>query len=97
MPADGEPVPVDLEPVAKSRLHDPLAALDLADQPDDVGAQIGIDAGDVLRHDRPEQQPAEAGRRVDREDEVAEGDPARRHRGPRVEHLQLGEQHRPGG
>ena len=42
----------------------------------------------------PEQQPAEAGRRGDGQVRAPERHPPRRRDGPRVEHLQLGQDHR---
>ncbi len=94
MTADGETVPIDLEAVPQSGLDDAFAALDLADQAVDVGDEFVVDAGQVRRDDRAEQQPAEARRRVDRQHHVAEGDAARRHGGPGVPDLELSEQHR---
>src|SRR5690606_38018286 len=94
VPADGETVPVDLEAVPESRLHDSFAALDLTDQAHDVGLQLGVDAGDVLCHDGAEQESTEPGRRVDGQHQIAERHPPGRHCGSGVEHLQLGEQHR---
>ncbi len=93
VPAAGEPVTVDLEPVPQARLHDPVAALDLVDQAVHVGMQLVVDAVDVTGDDGAEQQPAEAGRRVDGEDEVAERQAPGGHGRARVPHLELGEQH----
>ena len=94
MTADGETVTVDLETMPQPRLDDALAALDLADQAVDVGDEIVVDAGQVGRHDRAEQQAAEARRRVDRQHHVPERDAARRHCGTGVPDLELSEQHR---
>ncbi len=93
VPAAGEPVAVDLEPVTQARLHDSVAALDLVDQAVHVGMQLVVDAVDVTGDDGAEQQPTEAGRRVDGEDEVAERQAPGRHGRARVPHLELGEQH----
>ena len=88
-----EPVPVDLEAVAQARLHDAVALLDLADEPGDVAEQVVVDTADVVGDHGTEQEPAEAGRRIDRQHQVAERDPPGRHRRPGVEDLQLGQQH----
>ena len=93
VPAAGEPVTVDLEPVSQARLHDSVAALDLVDQAVHIGMQLVVDAVDVTGDDGAEQQPTEAGRRVDGEDEVAERQAPGRDGGSRVPHLELGEQH----
>ena len=71
----GEAVAVDLEAVAQPRLHDALVPVDLVDQPVDVGDELVGDVADVAGDDGAEQQPAEAGRRVDGQHEVAEGEP----------------------
>ena len=89
----GETVAVDLEAVAQPRLHDADVAVDLVDQPVDVGDEVLGDVADVAGDDGTEQQPAEAGRRIDGEHEVAEREPPRRRQRPRVPHLQLGQQH----
>ena len=93
VPAAGEPVTVDLEPVSQARLHDSVAALDLVDQAVHVGMQLVVDAVDVTGDDGSEQQATEAGRRVDGEDEVAERQAPGGDGGARVPHLELGEQH----
>ncbi len=93
VPAAGEPVAVDLEPVTQARLHDSVAALDLVDQAVHIGMQLVVDAVDVTGDDGAEQQPTEAGRRIDGEDEVAERQAPGRHGRARVPHLELGEQH----
>ena len=93
VPAAGEPVTVDLEPVSQARLHDPVAALDLVDQAVHVGKQLVVDAVDVIGDDGTEQQPAEAGRRVDGEDQVTERQAPGRYCRARVPDLELGEQH----
>ena len=91
--AGGEAVAVDLVAVQQARLHDALAAADLVEQAVDVGDEVVVDVGQVLGDHRAEQQPAEAGQRIDREHEVTERDtPGRRDRAG-VPHLQLGQQH----
>ena len=89
----GQPVPIDLEAMTQSGLHDPRAGLDLGDQSVHVGHEFVIDAVEVLGDDRAEQQPAEPGRRVDRQHHVAERHATRRHRRAGVPDLELGEQH----
>ena len=94
MAADRETVLIDLEAVPQARLHDPFAALDLADQPMDVGNEIVVDAAQVCGDDRSEQQSAEPGRGVDRQHHVPERDSSGRHRRAGVPDLEFGEQHR---
>ena len=93
VPAAGEPVAVDLEPVTQARLHDSVAALDLVDQAVHIGMQLVVDAMDVTGDDGAEQQPAETRRGVDGKDEVAERQAPGRHGRARVPQLELGEQH----
>ena len=84
---------VDLESVPEPRLHDAVATLDRAEQAVDVGDQIVVDAVQVLGHDRAEQQPAETGRRVDWQHEMAECETPRGLGRPRVPDLDLCQQH----
>ncbi len=69
---------VDLEAMAQPGLHDALAPLDLVDEPMEVGEQVRVEVVEVGGDDGAEQDAAEAGRRLDRQDAVAERDPARR-------------------
>jgi hypothetical protein len=77
----------------QSRLHDPVAMLDLVDQSMHVRVQLVIDPMDVAGHDGAEQQPTKSRRRVDREDEVAERQATCWHGRAGVPQLELGEQH----
>ncbi|CAN5704442.1 hypothetical protein BH18ACT2_BH18ACT2_21550 [soil metagenome] len=93
MRRQGQAVAVDLEPVAQPGLDDAHVAVDLVDQPVDVGDEVGGQVGAVTGDHSTEQQPAEAGRRLDRQHEVAESDPPGRRQRPGVPHLQLRQQH----
>ena len=68
---------VDLEPVAQAGLDDAHAPVDLVDEAMDVGHEIGVDLADRRRGDGAEQQPAETGRRIDGQHEIAERDAPR--------------------
>ena len=94
MGRQGEPVAVDLEAMAKPRLHDALVAVDLVDQAVDVGDEVVGDVVDVAGDHCAEQQAAEPGRRVDGQHQVAEGDTPRGRQRPRVPDLELGQEHR---
>ena len=81
MEASRQTMSVDLETMAQSRLRDALLATNLTDQSVEVGVKVFIHLGHVIRHDRRKQDSAETGRRVDRQDEIAERQtPRRRHR-----------------
>ena len=91
----GEAVAIDLEAVAQAGLDDAHVPVDLVDQPVDVGHEVLGTSPMWPASDGAEQQPAEAGRRVDGQHEVAERQAPRRRQRPGVPHLQLG-QHHPG-
>ena len=94
MHADREPVTVDLIPMLQPRLHDTLAATDLIEEAMHVGNEFVVDIGKMSSDYSAEQQPAEPGSRIDRQDKVAEGDASRRRDGARMPDFQLGQQHR---
>ena len=91
--AHGQAVPVDLVAVTQARLRDALSVFDLADQPVDIGHQIGVDVGQMRRDHRTEQQTSEAGHRVGGEHQVPQRDTARGGGRTGVPDLELGEQH----
>jgi hypothetical protein len=93
VPAASEPVAVDLKSMPQSRLHDPVATLDLVDQSMHVRVQLVVDPMDVAGDDGAEQQSTESRRRVDREDEVTERKATCWHSRAGVPQLELGEQH----
>ena len=84
---------VDLEAVAQARLDDAHVPVDLVDQPVHVGDEVVRHVADVAGDDRSEQQPAEPGRRVDGQHEVAQRHAPRRRQRPGVPHLDLRQQH----
>jgi hypothetical protein len=94
MHADGKPVTVDLISVLQPRLHDTLAATDLIEESMHVGNEIVVHVGKMSSDHGAEQQPAEPGSRIDRQDEVAERDASRRRDGTRMPDFQFGQQHR---
>ena len=59
----------------------------------DIGDKVVVDVVEMMRDDRTEQQSAETGSRVDRQDQFAERNTPRRGDRARVPHLQLGQQH----
>ena len=93
VPAAGEPVAVDLEPVPQARLHDPVAALDLVDQAVDVGMQLVVDAGDVPATTAPSNSPPKPGAGSTGRTRWPSDSRRVGHGGARVPHLELGEQH----
>ena len=92
--AAGEADAVLLEAVAEPRLRDAHALLELEGEAVQVVEEVGVELLDVAGDDAAQQQPAEAGRRGGREVRPPERHPAGRRDRPRVEHLQLGQDHR---
>ena len=86
-------VTIDLEAVAQTWLDDPTAVLDLDEQSADVGEVVGAQRAGVLGDDGAEQDPAESGRWIDREDEMAEGETPGRLGRSRVMYLEFGQEH----
>jgi hypothetical protein len=86
-------VAIDLETVTQTGLHDPLAVLDLFDEPRDVADQVDVDALDVTGDDRAEQQAAEPRGGIDRQARGSERHPPGGHGRARVEDLELRQQH----
>jgi hypothetical protein len=93
MGADGEPMAVDLKTVAEPRLYDSSALADLGNQPVGIGNLLIVEASEVGSDDRAQQQATKAGRWIDWQHHVSEGNAACRHGGSRVEDLQFGEEH----
>ena len=92
--AAGEADAVLLEAVAEPRLRHAHALLELEGEAVQVVEEVGVELLDVAGDDAAQQQPAEAGRRRGRKVGPSERHPPRRRDGPRVEHLQLGQDHR---
>ena len=93
MHADGKPVTVDLIPMLQPRLHDTFATTDLIEESMHIGNEFVVDVGKMCRNDSAQQQPAEPGSRIDRQDKVAEGNASRRSDGARMPDFQFGQQH----
>ena len=93
MGAKSEPVTIDLQAVAEPRLHDTSALTNLGDQPVDIGHLIIVETTEVRSDDGAKQQATEAGRWIDWQHHVSEGNAACRHGWSRVEDLQFGEEH----
>jgi len=93
MAAAREPMSVDLVPVSESGLGHAPSLLHLGDEPTDVEQIIAVETTRVLGDDSAEEDPSETRSGVDREHEMSEGDPTRRLNSPRVEHLELGQDH----
>jgi len=91
--ADRETMTVDLKSVPQSRLHDPVAPVDLNDQPADIPERLGRNPGDVIGHHGTEEQTTEPWGRVDREYEMSERQASCRHGRSGMEDLEFSEQH----
>jgi len=72
-----EALTIDLIPVAQSRLHHTVSAIDLQDEPVDVGHQLFVDFREVRGDDAAEQQPTQTGCRVDGQNQMAEREASR--------------------
>ena len=92
--AAGEADAVLLEAVAEPRLRHAHALLELEGEAVQVVEEVGVELLDVAGDDAAQQQPAEAGRRGGRKVRPPERHPPGRRDRPRVEHLQLGQDHR---
>ena len=93
MPTHAESVAIDLIAMTQTGLHDSLAPRNLPEETMHVGNEIGVDVTEVSSDNGTEQQASEAGRRLDREHEVAERDTSSGSVRSRMPHLELGQQH----
>ena len=91
--AASETMSIDLIAVAETRLRHPSTMLHLGDETSDVEQIITTEPTGVLRDDRPKEDAAETGSRVDRENQVPEGHAAGWLDRARVEDLELGQHH----
>ena len=91
--AASQTMSIDLIAVAETRLRHPSTMLHLGDETSDVEQIITTEPTGVLRDDRPKEDAAETGSRVDRENQVPEGHAAGWLDRARVEDLELGQHH----
>ena len=92
--AAGEADAVLLEAVAEPGLRHAHALLELEGEAVEVVEELGVELLDVAGDDAAEQEPAEARGRGDREVRAPERHPSGGRDRPRVEDLQLGQDHR---
>ena len=93
VPTAGETVTIDLVAVPEAGLGHPMTVLHLGDEAADIEEVVSVEPPGVLRDDSAEQDAPETGRRVDRKNEVPEGDPTGRLDGAGMEDLELGQHH----
>lgn len=93
MPARAQADAVLLQPVTRPGLRDPSATLDLGEESGDVDGGVLVEITEEAGEDTTEQDAAEAGRRLARQIQVAQRDPASRRDGTGVVRLQFGQDH----
>ncbi len=93
MMAAGETHHVGLVTVSQPGLGDPLAELQVPEEPVEVVPELVFQGDDLGREDGSQQERTVARLRLGGKVEVAQGDPAGGSDGPGVTYLELGEDH----
>jgi len=93
VPTARKAMTIDLVAMPEAGLGHPMAVLHLGDETADIEEVVAVEPPGVLGDDSAEQDAPETGRRVDREDEMPEGDPTGRLDGAGMEDLELSQHH----